>query len=269
MNYSKPEAKVIADSISPAGVRLTTIQARIHRFVLAELNTHRVFSRNSASSRAIPMKKLRQSVIDDPALPVWWGKNQAGMQAETELVGAERDRAERLWLDVRDETVKNHEDLEAAGLHKQLANRILEPFLWHHVIISATEWDNFEKQRVHKDAQPEMRAAATAIIEARKASIPKQIPYGGWHLPYTEGIVGSLDELKAISVGRCARVSYLNHEGQIDIDADVKLFDRLTHQFPGHWSPLEHVATPMEPYSNVQRGNFIGWRQLRHEYEPV
>ncbi len=286
MSYSVPTAKVIADSISPDGVRLTTIHAKIHRFVLAELNTHRVFSRNSASSRAIPTKKIRQMVVEDPAMPIWWGKNQAGMQANEELTGLELHRAHRIWLDLRDEAVSNHEEMEAIGLHKQIANRPLEPWLWHHVIISATEWDNFFHQRRHKDAQPEMRYAADAIFSAREASKPKLVGYGEWHLPYGDrfSIPGSstqfllsgfppdvqLEMLKKICVGRCARVSYLTHDGVIDIAADIALFDRLSGQDPGHWSPLEHVATPVDwTKTGAVRGNFKGWRQLRHDYEKV
>lgn len=268
-----PEAKVVCDSVSVTGSRLTTIQAKIHRFVLAELNTHRAFSRNSASSRAVPARKLRQMVIDDPAMPVWWGKNQPGMSAEVELAGEEKQAAIGLWIEARDEAVSRHQKLEEAGIHKQLINRILEPFLWHHVIISATEWDNFFHQRVHKAAQPEMRAAATAIWEAYSSSAPVVLDCDEWHLPFFEGDRkclrdGALYEAKAISAGRCARVSYLTHEGVRDTDKDVELFEKLKAQSPGHWSPLEHVARPQADVE-FSMGNFTGWRQLRHIFEPV
>lgn len=271
--YSKPEAKVIADSISESGHRLTTIQAKIHRFVLAEINTHRAFSRCSASSRAVPAKKLRQQVIDDPAMPVFWGINRPGMQAVGEADGNERQSFMDRWLIARDAAVVQHRNLEREGLHKQLVNRIIEPWLWHHVIISATEWDNFFWQRCHPDAQPEMRAAAEAIYAAYSESRPDLILHGEWHLPYiTEGELAdptiSTYNLQAISTGRCARVSYLNHEGVRDLSADVALYGRLVKQSPGHWSPLENVATPDDTGSAVC-GNFKGWAQLRGIVAPA
>src|ERR1035437_8630552 len=167
---SIPEAKIICDSISPEGVRLTTMEVKIHRFVLAEMNTHRVFSRNSASSRAIPVKKIIERVKTDPAMPVFWGKNQAGMGAAVELDYTEKNIAEFLWLQARDRSVKDVEDLQKLGLHKQLTNRLLEPWLWHIAIISSTEWTNFFGQRCAINpetgqpyAQPEMHAVAMAM----------------------------------------------------------------------------------------------------------
>lgn len=285
MIYGIPEAKVIADSISQDGHRLTTIEAKIHRFILAELNTHRMFSRNSASSRAIPARKIRQMVVDDPAMPVWWGKNQAGMQAPEELIGLQKEDAINGWLKARDTAVLYHMELESIGLHKQITNRILEPWLWHRVIISATEWDNFFWQRYHKHAQPEMRAAAEFIHKVYSESTPvlRVKPTDtsiignvvgikrAWHLPYITEVeresLLTLSELRAISVGRCCRVSYLNHDGVRDPEADIALYDKLISQFPGHWSPLEHVAVVTDAVDQTTR-NFRGWRQLRGLVEP-
>src|ERR1035437_4854050 len=167
---SIPEAKIICDSISPEGVRLTTMEVKIHRFVLAEMNTHRVFSRNSASSRAIPVKKLLERVKNDPAMPVFWGKNQAGMGAVEELDPDTKQMVLNVWLVARDQMVSAVEKLQNLGLHKQLTNRLLEPWLWHTAIISSTEWTNFFGQRCALNpetgqpyAQPEMHFAAMAM----------------------------------------------------------------------------------------------------------
>jgi thymidylate synthase ThyX len=263
-----PSARIVADSISPAGVRLVTVEARIHRFVLAELNTHRALSRNSASSRARPVTKVLADVVDDPAMPVEWGRNQSGMQAFERVDAAAAMQADAVWLAARDAAVAHAQQLADIGVHKQLVNRVLEPFLWHVVVVSATEWDNFFAQRCHPDAQPEIRAAAEAMRDAITTSTSAAVADGEWHLPYLRD--GELDELlaaghdleiaKRISVARCARVSYLTQAGVRDWSKDLDLYDRLTTQQPPHASPLEHVATP----DAKGTGNFRGWQQLRH-----
>jgi thymidylate synthase ThyX len=263
-----PSARIVADSVSPAGVRLVTVEAHIHRFVLAELNTHRALSRNSASSRARPVSKVLADVVDDPAFPVEWGRNQSGMQAHERVSDDAAARADEVWLAARDAAVAHAQQLADIGVHKQLVNRVLEPFLWHVVVVSATEWDNFFAQRCHPDAQPEIRVAAEAMRDAIAASTPTPVANGGWHLPYLRP--GELDELdaaghdveiaKRISVARCARVSYLTQDGVRDWSKDLDLYDRLTTQQPPHASPLEHVATP----DAHGTGNFRGWQQLRH-----
>jgi hypothetical protein len=297
IEMSFPTAKIIADSISPDGIRLTTMELKLHRFVLAELNTHRVFSRNSASSRAIPVSKMLERVKTDPALPLFWGKNQAGMGAAVELEESKKKKAISWWLSARDEAVRDVEDLLELGLHKQLTNRLLEPWLWHTAIISSTEWNNFFGQRLAINpetnqpyAQPEMFHAALAAYKAYTASTPEFKNYGEWHLPYIseEDIEPAqrityrgVDEdskvsywLKKISAGRCARVSYLTHDGKRDIMEDIKLADKLASAKPMHPSPFEHVATPAFPIVNLSnvkefrgvKGNFKGWNQMRHEF---
>jgi thymidylate synthase ThyX len=236
--------------------------------VLAELNTHRALSRNSASSRARPVAKVLAEVTEDPALPVEWGRNQSGMQARERLDDGASAKADDVWLAARDAAVEHARQLVDLGVHKQLANRLLEPFLWHVVVVSATEWDNFFAQRCHPDAQPEIRGAAEAMRDAIDASTPTPVGEGGWHLPYLRE--GELDELfaaghdlevaKRISVARCARVSYLTQDGVRDWSKDLDLYERLTTQQPPHASPLEHVATP----DAHGTGNFRGWQQLRH-----
>ena len=260
-----PNATVVADSVSPDGVRLTTIEVTLHRFVLAELNTHRVFSRNSASSRAIPVSKQVARVVHDPAIPVEFGANQPGMQAAAPLTGAAHDAALATWLEARDAAVTAVEKLAELGVHKQVSNRVLEPFMWHTVIITSTEWDGFWEQRCSPLAQPEIRVAAEAMRAAFDASTPQPIAVGDWHTPYLRDEDGDLDaeQAKAVSAARCARVSYLTHDGRRDIEKDYELYDRLVTARPPHWSPLEHVATPAEP-GVTPPGNLRGWAQLRH-----
>ncbi|GGI06570.1 FAD-dependent thymidylate synthase [Egicoccus halophilus] len=263
-----PRAEVVRDSVSPAGVRLTTVEVTLHRFVLAELNTHRAFSRNSASSRAIPVQRQLDTVLHDPAVPVEFGANQRGMQAGPPLTGEERERAEAGWLAARDAAVAAARDLLDLGVHKQVANRLLEPFLWQTVIVTATDWDGFWQQRCSPLAQPEIRAAAEAMRAAFAASTPVELAVGDWHTPYVRAEDGDLDveTRKRVSAARCARVSYLTHDGRRDLAADEQLYERLVTAEPPHWSPLEHVATPADGDGPV-RGNLRGWRQLRHVVE--
>lgn len=293
------DAKVLADSRSPAGYRLTTLEVTFPRFILPEFNTHRVFSRNSASSRAIPIAKQLRRVIEDPYVPIEFGSNQPGMQAGPPLAGEAKLTAEAEWLRARDDAVRHvlglvtqpdaaprSEDLLAwveriedsrrshsrpegwLNVHKQIANRLLEPFMWHTVIVSATEWDNFWNLRCHPDAQPEIRRVATAMRAAIDASVPAELDLNEWHLPLIrpgdrEEVLGDLDLVK-VSAGRCARVSYLTHAGKRDLDADIALHDRLLES--GHMSPMEHPAQPLGPgdlKKSEWSGNFRGWRSYR------
>lgn len=265
LDVTEPHATVVADSVSPAGVRLTTIEVTLHRFVLAELNTHRVFSRNSASSRAIPVRRQVARVVDDPALPVEFGSNQRGMQAGEPLRGADERAALDAWLAARDHAVAAVERLQELGVHKQVTNRLLEPFMWHTVIVTATEWDGFWEQRCSPLAQPEIRVAAEAMRAAYDASEPAAVDHGQWHTPYLREEDGDLDPETArqVSAARCARVSYLTHDGRRDIGKDIELYERLVTARPPHWSPLEHVATPATT-GVVPPGNLRGWAQLRH-----
>lgn len=259
-------AKVIADSISPYGHRLTTMEVTFHRFVLAEFNTHRTFSRNSASSRAIPTHKLIQQVKDHPAMPVSWPAEQKGMQGGEEVPKLRAVTAARHWLQAVESAVEEAEFLMDLGVHKSVVNRLLEPFMWHTVIVSATDWDGFWEQRCSPLAQPEIRAVADMMKEAYDSSIPRGLYDGAWHTPY----ITEVEQLewhdsiqKKVSVARCARVSYLTHDGKRDPSADLKLYERLVTAKPPHWSPLEHVATPAMPGDRVL-GNFLRWHQLRH-----
>jgi thymidylate synthase ThyX len=264
MGYS---ARVLLDSASPAGVRLTTLEVTFPRFVLSEFNTHRVLSRNSASSRAIPTQKLLERVATDPVLPLEWGRNQKGMSASDVLSSEEEDAAKRIWLSARDAAVEHARRLMELKVHKQELNRVLEPFLWHTVIVTATEWENFFTLRCAPNAQPEIRAAAVRMRDAITASKPAPVPYGEWHLPLVQDDERSLplETQKKISAARCARVSYLTHEGAREIEKDLELHDRL--KADRHLSPFEHVATPA--HDVAFHANLRGWLQMRHEIEAA
>lgn len=264
---SEPSAKIILDSISPARHRLTTMEVVMHRFVLAEFNTHRMFSRNSASSRAIPVKKQIERVMNDPAIPLSWPSERPGMQggAQTEDV----DLARAIWIDARDCAVEIATQLGDIGVHKSVTNRLLEPFMWHTVIVSSTEWSNFFGLRCNPLAQPEIQAAAYAMRDAYEKSTPTLLEHGEWHTPYIQpDEVLSTEEQNRVSAARCARVSYLTHDGIKSLEADLKLFNQLTSADPPHSSPLEHVATPCTndwQAFHLHQGNFTGWDQLRHQ----
>nr|AIA11820.1 Thymidylate synthase complementing protein [uncultured bacterium] len=243
-------AEVIADSVSERGHRLTTLEATFPRIVLSEFNTHRVLSRNSASSRAIPVAKQLERIKNDPYIPEYWGKNQPGMKAYEQLGAAGIAAAKSEWLHARDAAVTSAEKLLDIGLHKQLANRILEPFAWHTVLVTATEWNNFYALRANPDAQPEIRTIAEQMQDAMNGSTPKLLKEGEWHLPLIQpdefnGMFEHTEAAQQISSGRSARVSYMTHHGIRDKAKDIELYDSL--RTGGHMSPLEHVARPFTP----------------------
>lgn len=268
-------AHIIADSINPVGNRLTTFILEYPRFVHSEFMTHRMFSKNAASSRAIPVERMIQQVIDNTATPVWWGKTQSGMQANEELEDSLKQEAKEEWLRARDGAIERVKRLNEIGLHKQIANRILEPWFNIRIICSMTEIQNFFALRAHKDAQPEIRKLAELMLERYNENDPKQLGTGEWHIPFGDNIdlgklaqtsvetkESSLEELKKkIAIARCARISYLNFEGKDDYTADVKLCDRLFASTPKHLSPTEHVAQALD--SEEWSGNFRGWKQYR------
>ena len=302
------KAEIIADSVNPKGCRLTTYILEYPRFIHAELLTHRVFSKNAASSRAIPIEKMIEQVMENPAMPVWWGKNQSGMQAKEELDDTEknilrpeyqfgyslvdqgkafittRQAAKEYWLRARDVAIGQVKELMKLGLHKQIANRILEPWFNIRVILSGTEFENFFALRAHPDAQPELQALAYLMLEEYNKSRPKLLQPGEWHIPFGDNIdsdrvfeqyvknipfhkvhINSISEGKIkIAIARCARVSYFNYEGRDDYTADIKLCDRLFSSIPRHLSPTEHVAQSTD--DNKFIGNFRGWKQYRYEF---
>lgn len=268
-------AKIIQDSIAN-NIRLTTFQLRYPRFIHGELMTHRVFSRNASSSRAIPVKKLISDIIEDTAMPIHWGKNQPGMQANEEhndliRINDENLSREEAWLKARDSAVDIAVQFMNAGYHKQIVNRILEPFSHISVVCTATDYNNFFALRSHKDAQPEIKYLSDKMKEALDHSIPNQLENGMWHLPYVLESENQLplDTKRKISVARCARVSYLKHDGTTpDISKDTDLHDLLVVSRPLHASPAEHQATPDTLTNNswdnpTKHGNLRGYIQYR------
>jgi thymidylate synthase ThyX len=286
-------AKIIADSFNPTfDARITTFELVYPRFIHGELMTHRVFSRNAASSRAIPIDKVIELVEATPAMPVHWGANQAGMQAKEEVVG--KELAKLLWLNARDSAVANARLLQKAGLHKQIVNRVLEPFQLIKTIVTATQWNNWFWLRDHVDAQPEIAELAAVMAIAYDASAPELLVNNEWHVPYVKTLVSpyqgriyldeldnyiTVEEARMISASCCAQVSYRKNDGSLEKASMV--FDRLINSVPVHASPVEHIATPI-PYesfagdyldiegvthidkNNVPHsGNFHGWIQFR------
>ena len=251
-------AKVIADSVNPDGNRLTTLECRYPRFIHAQLLTHRQFSRNAQSSRACPVEKMIEEVEKDPVMPIHWGKNQRGMQAKEECnewvctEGYWPMPREDAWKMARDSALEIAREFAEAGYHKQIINRLLEPFAHITTIITATEWDNFFKLRLHEDSQPEIQRLAQVMKEAMDESDPAYAMWGGLHLPYDQNSV-------VYSVACCARVSYNNHDGtDRDPEKDRKLHDFLKEN--GHWSPFEHQAIATQG----DFANFKGWESYRH-----
>lgn len=262
----EPSAKIIADSISPHGRRLTTMEVVMHRFVLAEFNTHRAFSRNSASSRAIPLKTQLERIEAHTATPLVWPAEQPGMQGGDNLPWDKEIKGRHLWFEAAIAARQLAEEMGRLGVHKSICNRILEPFMWHTVVVTATDWENYFKQRCSPLAQPEIRAASEAMQSALAASTPVPMGYGDWHTPYVdedsaqEAYLLGLDT-RHISAARCAKVSYMRQEVR-DLRKEDQLYRRLVTADPPHMSPLEHVATPTEEFMD-SGGNFRGWTQLR------
>lgn len=281
-------AKVIKDSVSPQGIRITTLELEYPRIIHSELMTHRVFSRNSASSRAIPVSKVIELVESNPAMPVHWGKNQAGMQAKEELDELNKESVRQLWLEAAKQAVSIAKVMADIGAHKQVVNRILEAFQHMKVVVTSTEWANWDWLRNHPDADPTIHALAKEIKKARSASIPFPLKYGEWHLPYVDTGLSKLDgsqiyydenhnqieleQARMISASCCAQTSYRKQDGSLEKAEDI--FKKLVESEPCHASPVEHQATPIsedwcrgvthEDWRGQQwSNNFMGWVQFR------
>jgi thymidylate synthase ThyX len=260
------DVKIVADSVNPIGNRLTSFILTYPRFIHSEVMTHRMFSRNAASSRAIPLHKMIDAISTSPAQPVFWGKNQKGMQALEELPPEEKSKAIKIWHNSCKRQIKYAKMLAKLDVHKQIANRLLEPFAHMTTLITATEWGNFFNLRAHPDAQPEFQELAYRILETYSGSIPQEKTEGEWHLPFSdrymqEGL--TIEELLKITTARAARISYKNFEGDIDHQKDYELHDRLANS--GHWSPFEHAAKALAISEFV--GNFRGFMQYRKMFQ--
>ena len=260
------KAEIICDSINVFGVRATTIAVTYPRIILAELNTHRMHSKSTSSSRAIPIKTMIKQVWSNPFMPVHWGKNKPGMQAKEELSGFKLVLAKGVWLLSSKVACLAALTLSGLGLHKQISNRILEPWMWTTTLITATEWDNFFKLRNHKDAQPEIQKLAQLMQLAMDSSTPTKLAYGEWHLPYImdyEQDRYPIKDLLKLSTARCARISYFTHGTRsININNDLELHDQLVGSEPKHASPTEHQLTP--GYTSGFYYNVRSWKSYRY-----
>jgi hypothetical protein len=303
------KAKAICDSVYE-GSRLVTVEVEFPRPYLAEFNTHTRLSRNSASSRAIPVWKRIAQVLDRPYVPASFGANKSGMQAGETLSEIDQENAKKNWLvgcDIAaaqafflaggyeefvsaaekggylgtvEPTMKvinalvseygldSHLSKQDRGLHKQHANRVLEPYAFHTVVVTATHWRNFFALRASPDAQPEAQDFGIAIAKAVMASSPRELSRGEWHLPYIHdedrAEIPEQLSLAQASTGRCARVSYLTHDGQRALLEDIRLAEgRLKGS--GHMSPFQHPARPREETDpHDAHGNYSPvWAQYR------
>lgn len=286
-------AKIVLDSVSRYGKRFTTFELKYPRFIHSEFMTHRVFSRNAASSRAIPVNKMIDDILKDTAMPIHWGMNQPGMQAKEEcnnrifspeLMGLDdtidyTKTREEMWYEARDRAIEIAKEMIQANYHKQIVNRLLEPFMHIRVVASATEFDNFFELRAHPDAQPEFQDLAYKMQKLYNLSKPTLLYDDEWHLPYIledEQKIYDINTLKQISIARCASVSYKTVDDKILTPEKAKeIYDKLIIMKPSHASPMEHQALPdfkiFDEYSikyndwanPKEHGNLVGWRQLR------
>lgn len=292
------KAEIIAHSKSSVnGKEIVTFELEYPRWIHGELLTHRLFSRNAASSRAIPVAKMIDQVRNDPAVPVHWGKNQPGMQAKEELDEMTKNAVICEWEEAANNAATNAKAMMDMGAHKQIVNRILEPFQMMKTVLTATEFDNFFWLRKHPDAQPEIKLLAEKMWEALQESKAVELYPGQWHAPYyrsgywCESFTDSLEDALAISSSCCAQVSYRKLDDSLEKAKDI--FGKLIESKPCHASPTEHQATPMEgggefwdesgdyslntrdpltwqegvthsdKFGNLWSGNFKGWIQHR------
>lgn len=287
-----PSAKVIADSIFESN-RLITLEIELHRFVLPEFNTHRSPSRNFQSSRAVPVKQMIEQVRSNPALPIHWGLNEPGMQANKEI--EDKTHVEYYWREAARGAADYAEYMHKQGLHKQIVNRLLEPFMWTKGVATATldDWKAFLKLRLHKDAQPEIKALAYEIGQAILNSKPIEKKSGEWHLPYVHIVPDyytaeyeeyyrdneldvryeRADAIK-ISASCCGQVSYRKLDDSLE--KAIKIYDMLNlpkdgvyPEDPPHFSPTEHQVKFEHGACKSLSGNFHkhGFIQYRKALE--
>ena len=277
-------AKVICDSISEQGIRLTTFEIEYPRFIHSEVMTHRNLSKNSSSSRAIPITKMLEQIESNMAIPLYWGKAKSGMQAVEEVDELSKKNAEIMWKGCFWEAKDTASWMSDVGLHKQVPNRLTETFQMMKVVITGTDFDNFFNLRIHKDADPNICMLAYKMYEAMQESKPVELKAGEWHLPYVgfyrvksgrgfgcveyfTGVVGTesyhiltLEQATKISAASCASVSYRT-EGMTLEKAD-KIFDMLIKAEVIHSSPFEHLATPI-----VEKFEYFDKEDLDTGYE--
>jgi len=256
-------ASIVAHSkCANTGKEIVTFELIYPRFIHIELLVHRLFSRNAASSRAIPASKMIEQVRNAPAMPIHWGKNQPGMQAKEELGKMTKAAVICEWEEAAVQVAVSAKAMSDMGAHKQVVNRLLEPFQWMKTVVTATEWDNWFWLRNHSDAQPEIKRLAEVMLESLQTSVPNHLEPGEWHVPYYEHgkwddrggardkFCRTLQEALAISSSCCAQVSYRQLDDSLE--KAQMIYHRLVESEPVHASPFEHQATPM---ASSQVGN--------------
>jgi len=257
-------AEIALDSINTKGDRITTLILNYPRFIHSEVMTHRVFSRNAASSRAVPTEIMIERIYLDPARPIQWGENQKGMSAENQLSSEISHELNLIWDDTMNYVIENVRRMLAFNPHKQTVNRLLEPWMHIQTLVTSTEWDNFFEQRCDSNAQPEIQVLAWKIRDAMMLSKPKKLSVGEWHIPFIkpEEIALPLETKLKVSTARCARTSYYFHDGkESSLEKDLELHDRLVGSFPIHASPAEHQARAISQSQFCK--NLRGWEQYR------
>lgn len=279
-------AKILADSFCTT--RLTTFLVTAPRVILAEINTHRMLSRNSASSRAIPVARKIAQVRANPFVPTFWGENRPGMQADIAVGAADQAKAVAVWERAAKLMAECAEEMVAYNVHKQIANRLLEAFTWQPQLITMTEYGNFFNLRVHAAAEPLFHELAGQMLRALRASTPAVLEPGDWHIPFGEHCQGlTVAERLQVASGRAARLSYEQHDGTFSLEADQGLADRLVAA--GHNSPVEHSAQAIGEFAwgdgtladfgpwlqrerahwdgkDIWWGNFRWWKQYRKTF---
>lgn len=271
----KITAKVILDSISEDGIRLITLHLHYPRYILSEVDTHRMLSKNSRSSRARPVNSVMREVYDDPFIPSHWTAYQKGMQGQEitdpKAIEFYTDFITSLGKNIVDAIELFNENCDAKGiprLHKQVLNRYIENFASTDTIISGTDWKNFFNLRISSKTEPHFKELAEAMRKAMDESTPKVVPIGNYHLPYItseELEQNSLADCKLASVARCARVSYAPFGStEPDFKKDLELGKTLLKD--RHMSAFEHIATPLF-YGTQRVSNFRGWKQYRQEVD--
>lgn len=281
--HSEMQAEVILASKGPDQDPIYTVRMRYPRIIHGEIMTHRVFSRNARSSRAVPVATMLEEIRSKPFVPWHWGKNQKGMQASEECKEPVMGYSpEAVWLYARDNAVDLAEEYMKAGYHKQIVNRLIEPFSWIDTLITSNQWNNFLWLRDHKDAEPHLQDLARLVKKALFRANVRDLKLGEWHLPYINihdkdhansicGITGDdVDEyLCKISAARCARISYKPFDGDSSYKAERARYDMLVSSDRVHASPTEHQATPDVFVAKDQwkypdlHGNLPGWIQSR------
>lgn len=266
---SRPEGseyvvEIVADSVSPGGVRLTSFLLRYPLIVHAEMLRHRVASHSVMSARAIPTARLVRSA---DYVPWQFTSAQAGMVGGEPLTGWRAWLARMIWRAHGAVSRASALALARVGAHKQHANRLLSSHAWVTDLVTATEWDGFFKLRLASNADPAIRTIAMmmdvlyrSMDVLYRAREPKKLAIGELHAPFDPGPGFSTEQRVAIAAARCARLSYARHEDERPIVEDIKLAERLATD--RHWSPFEHVAEPLED-PETWCGNFRGWLQAR------